>query len=246
MNVRSVLAGLLLAAPLVAMTAPAEAKKMVYSPIVHAGEKELEYYVDWHEAKGSGTTVLGHELELAYVYSDKDTLALYGVWDQQSAGGGGTDATQFAKWKIEWIHQLFEQGERSWDAGIYVEYQISADTASADKIELKPLFQKSFDKLTLTLNGVLEKKLDGVSPTEGGYAAQLKWRLSPSLEPMLELYGGVGEIGDMRYKANTQLLGPVFNIGLGKWWVWQVGALYGISDASEDLRIKSNIAFEWY
>lgn len=232
---------------------PAEAKKYVYSPIVHEGEKELEYYADWREDPG-GTTVVGHELEFAYVYAPRDKISFYGVWEEQSKGGD----PEFVAYKIEWIHQLFEQGRRNWDAGIYLEYKIQADTpvggpgpggsGEPDKVEFKPLLQRGFGRTLLTLNGVLEKEIGARAQggTELGYAAQLLWRVSPVVTPGVEVFGGFGELGDFQYQASSHIAGPVANIRLGRRVAWQVGALWGFTNGAEDLRVKSNLAFEWY
>lgn len=226
------------------LSVPAQAKKSVYSPIVHEGEKEIEYYADWRE-KDDGTEVVSHELEFVYVYTNRDKLSLYGVWED---GPGAGNDVRFDKYKIEWIHQLFEQGERAWDAGIYVEYQINNDETKADKVEVKPLFERMFGKTKLTLNGVLEKEI-GVNAgggTELGWAAQARWQLTSRILPHIQWFGGLGEMRDLRYKDHSQLIGPGASIKLGKGVSWQWSALFGATDASEDLRVTSNLAYEWY
>jgi len=147
----AVLAGMMSAAVLT-VAAPAQAKKYVYSPIVEETEKEVEYYVDWRE-KPDGTTVVGHELEFEYGFAPKDAISFYGVWEQAS----GEDV-QFLKYKVEWIHQVFEQGERAWDFATYFEYQI-ADKGGADKVEFKTLFERALGGNLLTLNGIFEKQI---------------------------------------------------------------------------------------
>ncbi|MDH4229287.1 MAG: hypothetical protein OEW11_05995 [Nitrospirota bacterium] len=229
---------------------PAEAKKFVYSPIVHEGEKELEYYVDWYQDAADRTTAVNHEVEVVNVLAEHDKLSLYGVWEDRSKGG----ELNFVRYKIEWIHQIFEHNERSWDAGFYLEYQIQDDPTGvqkADKIEFKPLLAKSVGKTEFRFNGVLEKEL-GVATAgattpgaELGYAAQVSLQARP-VQPMLEVFGSLGEVRDLHYSKNRQLIGPVFKVGLGRRLVWEVGALFGTTPASEDVRIKSNLALEWY
>lgn len=226
------------------LAVPAQAKKVVYSPIVEETEKEFEYYVDWRE-KPDGTTVVGHEFEFEYGFAEKDMIAFYVVYEEQS----GADL-EFAKYKVEWIHQMFEQGERNWDFGTYLEYQ-AKDTAAgkADKIEFKPLFEKSLPGSTLTLNGVFEKEI-GVNAgggTEMGYAVRYAWKLHPGFTPAIEAFGGFGDITDIKdTDAQSHIIGPVVDVQLSKHIGWQVGALFGLTDGSEDVRIKSNLAYEWY
>lgn len=223
---------------------PAHAKKIVYSPVVHEGEKEIEYYVDWREAPGGADTV-GHELALEYAFGPRDQIALYGVW--QGVSGTGT---AFVQHNVEWIHQLFEQGERAWDVGTYVEYQVPADTAgSADKVEFKLLLERTFSRATLTLNPVFEKELgkNAAHATEVGYGARYAWRLRRALEPAIEAYGDMGEVGNPDSpRDQSHLVGPAVDLRLGRHLLWHVGALFGLTGGSEDVRIKSQLAVEWY
>jgi hypothetical protein len=227
---------------MVALAAPAQAKKYVYSPIVEETEKELEYYVDWREAP-DGTDIVGHELEFEYGFAPRDMIAFYGVWEAVSG-----DDPSFQKYKVEWIHQVFEQGERGWDFGTYLEYAI-ADKGGADKVEFKPLFERGLGPGIVTLNGVFEKEIgeNAAEGTEFGYAARYAWRLRPDLVPAVEAYGGFGEMQDVKkWDDQSHVVGPVVDLRLGGLVCWQVGALFGLTDGSEDVRLKSNLALEWY
>jgi hypothetical protein len=222
--------------------APAQAKKYVYSPIVEETEKEIEYYVDWREAS-DGTDVVGHELEFEYGFAPRDMIAFYGVWEAVSG-----DDPSFEKYKVEWIHQVFEQGERAWDFGTYLEYAI-ADKGGADKVEFKALFERALGPGIVTLNGVFEKEIgeNAAEGTEFGYAARYAWRLSPAVTPAVEAYGGFGEMQDVKkWDDQSQIIGPVVDLRVGQAVALQVGALFGLTDGSEDVRLKSQVAFEWY
>lgn len=237
----AVLAGMMSAAVLT-VAAPAQAKKYVYSPIVEETEKEVEYYVDWRE-KPDGTTVVGHELEFEYGFAPKDAISFYGVWEQAS----GEDV-QFLKYKVEWIHQVFEQGERAWDFATYFEYQI-ADKGGADKVEFKTLFERALGGNLLTLNGIFEKQIgeNAADGTEFGYAARYAWRLRPNVVPAVEAFGDFGQMQDVnKWDDQSHIVGPVVDLRLGRAVSWQVGALFGLTDGSEDVRLKSNLALEWY
>jgi hypothetical protein len=237
---RMLVAGAALGA-VMALAAPAEAKKFVYSPIVEEGEKEIEYYVDWHEA--AGEDVVAHELAYEWGFAPKDMIAIYGVWEAVS----GEDPT-FMQYQVEWIHQVFEQGERPWDFATYVEYQVR-DKGDADKVEFKALLEKTLSRSTVTINGVFEKAIgEGAQDgTEAGYAARWALRRWPRVTPALEAYGEVGEITDMKDgDEQPHILGPVVDLQLAHGLSWQVGALFGLTDGSEDVRVKSQLAVEWY
>jgi len=224
------------------LATPAQAKKIVYSPIVHEGEKEVAYYVDWREDAAS-TDVVGHELEVEWGVTARNYVALYGVW--QDTFGGDAELTGY---KLEWVHQFFEQGEHAWDVGSYVEYA-TTDTGDADSVEVKALLEKTFPRTTLTLNPILEKAVgkEAEKSVEVAYAARWALRLGPRVTPAVELYGELGEYDDINdWPDTSQLLGPVVDVRITPFVAWQVGTLFGLTKDSENVRVKTQIAFEWY
>lgn len=243
-NVRSIIsavAGVTLAMGLFAV--PAEAKKYVYSPIVHEGEREVAYYLDWQET-ASGDEVVGHEVEFEFGIGPRDMLAFYVVY-----GNGAGEGTELLRYKAEWIRQLWEQGERAVDGGIYLEYQINDDPTKADKVEFKPLLQKDIGRITLTGNGIFEKQIgeNAKGGTELGYAAKIAYRKYRWGTPSIEAFGGLGEIKNFkRPQDQGHILGPVIDFRVSRAVSLQLGALFGLTNGSEDVRLKSQIAFEWY
>jgi len=226
----------------VALGGPAWAKDMVYSPLVHDGEKEIEYYVDWHEDT-SATDVVGHELAFEWGATARDQLALYGVWEDLS----GRDL-EMTEYQLEWIHQFFEQGEHAWDVGTYLEYA-TTDTGDAAGVEAKILLEKTLPRTTVTLNGIIEKPWVAwkeASP-EVGYAVRWALRLGPRVTPAVEWFGDLGEIEDLKDgPETTQLLGPVVDVRLTRAIKWHVGTLFGLTRDSENVRVKTQLAVEWY
>jgi hypothetical protein len=237
---RGIAAGAALGAVL-ALAGPCWAKDIVYSPVVHEGEKEFEYYVDWHEA--DGRDVVGHELAFEYALAPRDQIALYGVWE----GVSGHDPV-FNAYQVEWIHQVFEQGERAWDFGTYLEYAVH-DQGAADTVEFKALLEKTLPATTVTLNGIVEKEL-GVAAEErtvGGYAARWALRRWARVTPAVEAFGEFGEIAAMASPSRQEhLAGPAVDMRLGRSVHWHVGALFGLTGGSEDVRVKTQLAVEWY
>jgi len=223
-----------------ALAVPAQAKKIVYSPVVVQGEKEVEYYVDWRE-RSDGIDVVGHELSLEYAFGPRDQIALYGVWSESRG------RVAYEQQNVEWIHQVFEQGAHAWDFGTYLEYQI-AETGSPQTIEFKALLEHTFPHTTLTLNPLLEKDIGPAAPSlEVGYNARLGLRRWRTVEPAVELYGELGEVDDLAdWPDSSQLLGPAVDLRLGHHLRWHTGVLWGLTNASEDVRVKTQVAWEWF
>jgi hypothetical protein len=223
-----------------ALAVPAQAKKMVYSPVVVEGEKEVEYYVDWREP-ADGVDVVGHELSVEYAVGARDKLSLYGVFSERAG------RTTYDQANLEWIHQVFEQGAHAWDFGTYLEFQV-AETGSPQTIEFKALLEHTFPRTTLTLNPVLEQDIGpGAPSTEVGYDARLALRRWRAVEPAVELFGELGEYDDLAdWPDSIQLLGPAVDLRLGRHLRWHTGVLWGLTNASEDVRVKTQVAWEWY
>jgi len=235
-------AGVALAVLCLAVPAEASDKKVVYSPLVHEGEKEIEYYIAYHEG-ADGIDVVLHELELEWGATARDSVAAYASWEDLA----GADL-EMTGYKLEWIHQFFEQGEHSWDVGSYVEYAMT-DQGDADRVEVKALLEHTFPRTTLTLNPVLEKEVgeEAEVGVEAAYGARWALRLSPRVEPAVEFYGDLGEVEDIKdWPETRQLLGPVVDVRINHSFAFQAGALFGLTRDSEDVRLKTLFAFEWY
>ncbi len=219
----------------------AYAKKVVYSPHVEQGEKEVEYYIDWRE-DATGKDSVTHEAAFEYGFTDVDRVALYLIQKNQPA----EDVT--TSYKVEWVHQLVKQEDYDYSAGLYLEY--FARTDSPDTIEFKPLIEKSWaeKKLTFIFNGVFEREV-GTGSNSGvdlGYAARAVWNPKGTIRPAIEIFGSFGAIGDFKNTdKQSHLIGPVIDFKLGHALKLQLGSLIGLTDGSEDVRLKSNLSFEW-
>jgi hypothetical protein len=225
-----------------ALAAPARAETLVYSPVVHEGEKEVGYYVEWRE-DSTATDVVDHELEFEWGAGARDQVSAYAIWSDLS----GRDL-EMTGYRLEWIHQFFEQGERAWDLGSYLEY-VMTDTGDAAGVEAKVLAEKTLPRTTLTLNGVLSKAAVAwkEESVEVAYAARWALRLGPRVTPAVELYGDLGQVEDLKdWPETTQLVGPVVDLRLTRFVRWQVGALFGFTKDTENVRVKTQLAVEWY
>ena len=221
--------------------APVEAKYKVYSPIVlPAGQKEVSYYADWYQS--GNQDVVDQELTLGWGLTAKDKVSAYGIWNDQAGQG-----TEYTGATLEWIHSFGKnQQADAWKFATFLNYQIS-DTQGEDEIEFRPLFEKTMTHSALILNGVFDKRVENWSE-EGlklGYSA--RWALNnfELITPALEWYGDLGDIENVEdWPETTQLLGPVMDLHTGR-VAWQLGALFGLTQASESVRVKAEVTLPW-
>jgi len=222
----------------------AQAKK-VYSPIVEQGEVELEYYLDYAiDSDPAKNTSARHQFELEMGVTDRWQTAIYGDFRKRP---GQTFTYQGLKW--ENIYQLFEQGERWLDAGLYFEY-ISPQSSlnKPDAVEFKLLLEKEFGKVIHTTNLVFKKELglNAKKNTLAGYAWRSKWRKSRVWEPAVEVYGSLGELGNAKsLSQQSHQIGPVFMGKLHNGFSYEVGYLFGLTQASDQGAIKLVLGYEF-
>ncbi|MDQ6968071.1 MAG: FTR1 family protein, partial [Mariprofundaceae bacterium] len=184
--------------------------KQVYSPIVEQGEVELEYLLDYAiDSDPNTNTSARHQFELEWGVTDRWQTAVYGDFRKRPGQGF---AYQGLKW--ENIYQLFEQGERWLDAGLYFEYIAPQSSLNkSDAVEFKLLLEKQFGAMMHTANLVFQKELgaNAKKNTLVEYTWRSKWRKSRVWEPAIEIYGSLGELGNTKpLSQQSHQIGPVF------------------------------------
>ncbi|WP_410473481.1 hypothetical protein [Guyparkeria sp. TX1] len=223
------LSGLAAMTTLASTTAFAGVDK-VYDPYVEQGEVELElrgvHGLDSGEYKtkvGIGYGVTSRWFVEGYLIGEKED----GDFEVEEA-------------EIENKFQLTEQGQYWADFGLLVELEKAFDE-DAWETKVGPLVQKQFGKMVATGNLLFEKKFgDDVAQSDWETlgSAQLKYRLSPTLEPGIEYYGS----------EDTQALGPVL-IGANPFGMervkWEAGLLFGLNDETEDSILRWQIEYEF-
>ncbi len=235
---------MLLSLSLSTMPQNAHAKK-VYSPIVEQGELEFEYLVDFSfDTDPSKNGNARHQFELEYAVTDRWMTAVVGDFRKRP---GQSFAYQGLKW--ENIYQLFEQGELWLDAGLYLEYIIPQSSLNKpDVIEFKLLLEKESGRLINTANLVLKKELgaNAVNNTSAGYAWRSRWRWMRALEPGVEVYGSIGELGNSSaLPRQTHQIGPVLLGKLPAGLSYEIGYLFGLTTTSDKSMLKLVLGYEF-
>jgi len=219
--------------------------KKVYSPIVEAGELEFEYILDYSfDSDLAKDGSARHQFELEYGVSDRWKTAVVGDFRKRP---GQSFAYQGLKW--ENTYQLFEQGEHWLDAGLYVEYIIPQGSLNRpDVIELKLLLEKKHGSLTHTANLLLKKELgaNALNSTTVGYGWRSKWRWLRAINPGIELYGLLGELGNTNpLPRQSHQIGPVLFGKLPAGFSYQIGYLFGLTAASDQGMMKFIVGYEY-
>jgi hypothetical protein len=235
---------LLLAGFLLATPSSAFGKKIVYSPIVEEAEIELEYYLDVARDRDPAVDgTLNHEIELEYGATDRWKTSIYYVARNRPGKG-------FTSEKIKWanIYQLFEQGERWLDAGLYLEYHVSLQRGNPNALEFKLLLEKEFGRLVHTFNPILKREMGGSTKnsTLVEYAWRTRYRYIPQMEFGVEAFGTLGEIAHINSPSNQEhMAGPVVYGKLAGFLEYQIGYLIGLTGKTPDGTLKLQVSYEF-
>ncbi len=240
----AVAAAVILAA-LVAAPGQAHATKKVYTPYVEKGELEVEYkgryeVDDDDDVDGKWVQKTG----VGYGVTDYWFTEIYGEFEKE--GESDADAEFHA---IEWENKfmLTEAGEYFVDVGLLTELVYNT-SGGADKGEVKLLLAKDIGQTTHAANLILEREFgeDSSDETEAGFAWSSKYRLNESFEPGFELHSDFGALSDgPSYDEQKHMVGPVAYGHFGPVG-YDVGVLFGISDAAPDATLKAILEYEWH
>lgn len=234
--------GLLIAACVWLSPAVATATKKVYSPMNEYRELEIEargnYNLDGDPDKDGAQK---HKYAVGYGLTQRLFLELYGEFEKSALG-----SFEFEALELEGRYQVFEQGERWLDLGLYLAYELPLEDSGIDKVEFKLLLQKEFGRIVHMTNLELERELgSGASDeVEAGLAwsSRLRWR--QYLEPGLELHSGFGELISMApAELQQHRLGPVCYGKAGN-FKYDIGYLFGLTDATTNGMFKWIVEYE--
>lgn len=244
------LSGLALAlaiAAAVPVTAHAGPASSVHTPIVDYREWELElaYGVqDWNDPE------LGEQaakFEVAYGVAPRWKSEL-----EVEVSRAPGQAARVEEIEFENIFQLTEQGEHWLDAGIFTELSHNrVDNEYA--FEIGPMLQKDIGQSQANLNLLLERRIDSPEPgesihTEVGYQARWKWYKNPGLQPGLEVFGKLGDLGDLH--SEELRIGPalygVFRLGNARKLKCDVALLAGLTRNTPDTTFRFRLEYEFH
>lgn len=219
-----------------------------------AGEIELVYWTDYvaasdHPMAFFGETVdreglWAHTFEIEYGVTDRWTIAGYADFEQPSG-----ENFEYIQWRgVVARYRFFEKGERFFDPAIYLEYYFPdpAYTGEAkERIEARLILEKQIGATVLRLNPKVEKVLSGPDVEEGlefEYGASLYMNLTPQVRPGIELYGGMGEFVNFKSSDDQQhYVVPAVTWKFLPNVSWNLGVAFGLTDASDDVVVKSII-----
>lgn len=243
-NPQATIAAIVTLALCASMPSEGVAGSKVYSPYVEKGELELEwkgaYNVDDDNAIDGA---MKNKFAIGYAFTDYWYTEVIGELEKDGASGADQEWTA-----LEWENrfQLTQAGEYFVDMGAYAAYEVSLESHHADKAEMGLLLAKDTGLFTHYANIFLEKEVGGntQNDTEAAFAWSTRYRYKEWLEPGFEVHSEFGELNKHHsYDEQEHLVGPVIYGKVGH-FKYDVGYLFGASDAASDGQLKWVLEYE--
>jgi len=220
-------------------------------------ESDNAVVANGHSQAGTGTNDAGtypsqgmwySGEELTYGLTDRIEAAAYVTFAQPSGHG-----FWWAGDKFRLRGRLFDEETLPVNLGWYaeLEWHKTPQFDDADlELELKPIIEKDFGRLSLILNPVFEKPLYGRGHDQGfefGYRNGVYYRWLRYLSPGVEFYGGVGLIDDTDPLSDQQhYIFPVLWGQLPHGIEYNVGPGFGLTSGSDHVIVKFNLEMETF
>ncbi len=249
--------GTFVLSPLAAQVDPWEFEVYPYATIPR-GMAEFEtdnaVVAKGHDIGGEGTAkgdfpsqgLWYNSYEITYGLTDRIEAALYLNLAQPEKHG-----LRWAGDNLRLRGRLFDQGVLPVDLGWYVElewHKTPQFDDAACELELRPIIEKDFGRLSIMANPKFEKVLSGVGRNQGfefGYAASVRYRWRRGLSPGLDFHGGAGLIDHADpIREQQHYIFPVIWGELPHGLEYSFGVGYGLTRGSDHLIVKFNLELE--
>ncbi len=231
---------------------PARADLQVRYPSVEEGEFEFEHdgLVTIDTRKNGQNGAQSYTGSIGYGFTSWWKAEL----EAEFAAGGGQPAVMSAG-TIENTFQLTPQGKYFIDVGIFAEYSQTRGRHSPNEFVFGPIFQKQINDVlgvdmlhTLNLFFGREVGPRASSATSLDIAWQSRLLLNPYVDPAVEYYGSIGNLGRAgRFASQEHFLGPALvggaALGVGK-LKYELGYVFGISQAAAQGGVRWKLEYE--
>ncbi len=122
---------------------------------------------------------------------------------------------QFSAIEIESRYEFtdtkaFDETANPIDIGLLVGIKLPKKRTDSYELESRLLLYKRAGRFRNTFNFIIEKEIgNGESDQiEVGYANQFRYKLTPNIQPGLEIFGRFGKLGNLSYSKQQHNLGP--------------------------------------
>ncbi len=213
----------------------------LWNTYVAKSDLAYDHFGEEHHREG----LLATSLEAEYGLTDH--LSLAGYLDFEDAHGGDFE---FTRGRVEARYRFAQRYDWPVNLGLYAEYYFPRhDFSDSQELETRIIADKDFNDYRVALNAIFSKDTTGSessSQVRGSVAAGVYWRRFFNFQPGLEYYADFGELGKIPSLGDQHH--TIFATVDWRWsknWVWHLGVGKGLTDASDDVVVKSMLTYEF-
>ena len=182
-----------------------------------------------------------HSLELEYGLTDRLTLGSY--FDFVDPRG---DSFRFAQARLLARYRFANRQELFVNPAIYFEYYLPNRAYGDQELEARFIADKDIGDFRVVVNPTLALTTTGDDRWHApsiGLSGGVYWRRPVTFQPGLEYFAEYGPINDVGH--TRQYLLPSVDIALTRNITWHIGAGFGVTRASDNFVVASQLRFEY-
>ena len=201
-----------------------------------AGQVEMELYTEEARPDLSDDDIRAFQMQLEFEVgiTDRWDVSVYHVFEQ-SIAGAESEALHFSEVKAKTRYRFAERGEWPVDTLLYFE-GIKVFAEDVYELELKGIFARDFDKVTVALNLIAEVAFGDVEEFEQGFALGATYEVSPAWKLGAEAFGN-GELQEGEFEK--MWAGPSLSWAPSPGFWFAINAGFGVLEQSDDLLVRS-------
>lgn len=141
----------------------------------------------------------------------------------------------------------FLKPEDAWlAAALDVNYKASIQSGRSDRLDIKVILGKEIGQLSNITTFSLEEEIGENSRNGPSFKASWKarYKINPYISPGFEFYANTGKLRDnLDFNDQSYRIGPIIYGNITEDIKYNLGYIFGISDAATDGRVKTIISY---
>lgn len=224
---------------------------IVYPATIEAGERAIEIR-GWRQIDSNDQLDGSGALKVAVETTMTDFWLIEPYLEFEKEGD---EDLRLEEVEIENRFQLTPQGKYWLDVGFLVEGEFHVNGEDKKELRYGPLLQKQFGRTLVTTNLIFQNQFgadaeDHDEDTFFTYMTNIRYLLSPLIEPGISAYGGVGALGDLEETSEqVHQLGPSiqgkFALAPGMGLKYRTEAVFGLTHGSPDATWVAHLEYEF-
>tara|TARA_R100001143_G_C3360319_1_gene135003 strand:+ start:3866 stop:4603 length:738 start_codon:yes stop_codon:yes gene_type:complete len=211
----------------------------VYNPVITTGESAFEYRTAYVPASGANSGRFAHRVH--YQKQDFQDNLRWRTLIQASDVTAGQQELDFFQAELLW--QFRNRSTHGWDSSLRFDGRISTNDRLADRVGVNWATQRNINSRWQLRGIVFAAHELGDQSRSGTFLetrARISYRLQSGSTAALEMFNAYGRSNNTgSFQTQRHRIGPMFSGNLGRGFAFNLGVLWGLSDAADNIDIRA-------